>query len=341
MEKLMDQAKEKLTTFMNWIDLSVLCQGTMFQDRVFLSESRERKLVCNLLTKSLSSNDFLESEEITTENGLMVKNLVERVFMTWPDAELPKPCRRIIGNISKYSSAAGFLQVTGPEPLQILEEFCQERLDLRSAGNGDKQKIVASELPALWPNMLDILNLEKKNYLPQDVSTIVLKLIQIRKNTFLNAAARCSSDYIDWEDKDKEHQSQWYPHWPIFRYPKKYEVRNITDCDFCEKAFNKHRDFSHGVFSVGCACATNITYGFELMLCHESSHNIFRLLMCRDINLHALKGVIFDHACGLDQYILNREPCEFEYLRCLVDGAHWQVCYITYMSLQNKPQQIL
>jgi hypothetical protein len=114
-------------------DESVLCQGTMFQDRVFLSESRERKLVCNLLTKSLSSDDFLESEEITTENGLMVKNLVERVFMTWPDAELPKPYRRIIGNISKYSSAAGFLQVTGPEPLQILEEFCQERLDLRQA----------------------------------------------------------------------------------------------------------------------------------------------------------------------------------------------------------------
>ena len=47
--------------------------------------------------------------------------------------------------------------------------------------------------------------------------------------------------------------------------------------------------------------------------------------MCRDLNLHALQGVIFDHACGLDQYILNREPAEFEYLRCLVDGAHWQV----------------
>ena len=69
----------------------------------------------------------------------------------------------------------------------------------------------------------------------------------------------------------------------------------------------------------------NITYGYELMLCKESAHNLFRLLMCRDINLHALQGVIFDHACGLDQYILNREPREFEYLRCLVDGAHWQV----------------
>ena len=47
--------------------------------------------------------------------------------------------------------------------------------------------------------------------------------------------------------------------------------------------------------------------------------------MCRDVNLHSLQGVIFDHACGLDQHMLNREPSEFEFLRCLVDGAHWQV----------------
>ena len=50
--------------------------------------------------------------------------------------------------------------------------------------------------------------------------------------------------------------------------------------------------------------------------------------MCRDVDFHALQGIIFDHACGLDQYILNMEPKEFEYLRCLVDGAHWQVWYI-------------
>ena len=86
-----------------------------------------------------------------------------------------------------------------------------------------------------------------------------------------------------------------------------------------------HTDFSFRVFSVGCACKVNVTYGYELMLCKESAHNIFRLLMCRDLDLFALKGVIFYHACGLDQYLLNREPREFEYLRCLVDGAHWQV----------------
>ena len=99
----------------------------------------------------------------------------------------------------------------------------------------------------------------------------------------------------------------------------------MSDCELCTKSFNKHTDFSYGVFSVGCACPQNITYGFEIMLCKESAHNIFRLLICRDVGLHALQGVIFDNACGLDQYMLNREPREFEFLRCLLDGAHWQV----------------
>ena len=43
--------------------------------------------------------------------------------------------------------------------------------------------------------------------------------------------------------------------------------------------------------------------------------------MCRDVDMTKLEGVIFDHACGLDAYILNREPREFQFLCCLVDGS--------------------
>ena len=244
--------------------------------------------------------------------------------MSWP-GDIPTPYERLIGNICKISSVAGFLQILSPESLDLLDQFCNQTLDIRSARNANLQKQLMEEMPALWPNLVDILNLENANYLPDDVSCIILTLIEIRRNTFLHAAVRSEDDYIDWEDPDKEHPTQFYPNWKIWRNPKKYIVRNMNDCEFCEKSFNKHNDFSFGVFSVGCACPLNITYGYELMLCKESAHNLFRLLMCRDVNLHELQGLIFDHACGLDQYILNSEPKEFEYLRCLIDGAHWQV----------------
>ena len=54
------------------------------------------------------------------------------------------------------------MQVLSAQPLEFMDEFCQQSLDLRSAENSEKQHQVATELPALWPNLINILNLEKK-----------------------------------------------------------------------------------------------------------------------------------------------------------------------------------
>jgi hypothetical protein len=60
------------------------------------------------------------------------------------------------------------------------------------------------------------------------------------------------------------------------------------------------------------------------MLNNESPKNLFRLLKCRDINLDQVEGILMDHACIMDSYILNREASILEWKRLLVDGAHWR-----------------
>ena len=60
------------------------------------------------------------------------------------------------------------------------------------------------------------------------------------------------------------------------------------------------------------------------MLKHESARHFFKFLMTRKIDFNNLDGIIEDYACGVHQYALNREPEDFEYLRFLVDGSHWQ-----------------
>ena len=52
-------------------DLQVWAQSTNFKDRVFLSDSLDRSLVCDLVTGSITFEEFLASD-ITSENGLMV-----------------------------------------------------------------------------------------------------------------------------------------------------------------------------------------------------------------------------------------------------------------------------
>ena len=263
------------------------------------------------------------AEDLTTENGQLVTDLIERISTTWPD-EIPIQYSRFIQNICKQTSVAGLLQVTNNQPLVYLEAFCQETLDLRSITEKEKLDFMQSQLPCFWPILIDILDLEGTRYLPDDVRSIVLKLTEIRRNTFRNSTERQDTDYVDWNSPEEDHPTQFYPEFPIFRYPKRYTVNGQQDSDMCNKAFNEKRDFSYGVFSIGCCCVLNVTYGYEIMLSKESAHNFFRFLMCRDVDMRSLEGIIFDHACGLDPYILNREPREFQFLRCLVDGSHWQ-----------------
>ena len=107
--------------------------------------------------------------------------------------------------------------------------------------------------------LTNILVLEETKYLPTDIKCIVLKLIDIPKNIFLTAATRNDEDYWNWPSLGEEHPTQLYPDFPIFKYPKRYTVRGQNDVDLCNKAFDEKRDFSYGVFSIGCCCELNIT----------------------------------------------------------------------------------
>ena len=251
----------------------------------------------------------------------LVKDLVARISVLYPD-EMPAPYTELLSNLSKYTSVAGYLQVTKSATLEDLKHFCEETLDLRATSNIEKLRNIEYELPAFWPNIVKILNFEKSNFLPDDLREIVLKLIEIRIDTFRNAEKRSGESRIQWED-EKDHQTMNYPATKLNNYLKNYSVNEKVDRDFCEKNYLKSRKFCHGIFSVGCCCNKNITMGYEILPEQEGAHNPFRFLETRELDHKKLEGVIYDHGCGLDNYILNREPEKYEYLRVLVDGSHW------------------
>ena len=258
---------------------NILEQGSFLKDRVFLSSQKERKKLQSLLSEKITGNEFLNSRDVTSENGILVKDLVRRLFTTYD--EIPGSYVSFLSNISKACSVAGYVQVTCEEPLEILKSFCNHTDDIRTGNAENVRKLdkLKKELPAMWGNLCAIANLEGSNFLPGDISDITLKLIDIRQNTFLNARQRFSDDYVDHDGT--EEPTQCYPAFNIFRYPKKYEINNRSDTDRCEKNYPQGSDFANGVFSIGCGCAVGITYGWELMLTGESSRNLFRFLMTR------------------------------------------------------------
>ena len=167
----------------------------------------------------------------------------------------------------------------------------------------------------MWPHLVKICELEKTTFLPQDVSVIVLQLLQIRHDTFQKCTERYADGYFYPEDypiEFNEVPTEFYPTLPIIRYPKKYRIAGKNEEDLCFKWFNDHQDFIYGLFSVGCTFEYNVTFGYEIMLNKESSHNLFRFLRTRDVNLNKLEGVLFDFCCNLHPYALNREAEDFE-----------------------------
>ena len=95
-------------------DNTVLTQSTFNKDRIFLSNKTERDLVCKLLSGEISMDEFCNSDEISSDSGTLLKNLVSHIKELHP-LKIPEayvPCLR---NISKNSSARSLLQVNNTE----------------------------------------------------------------------------------------------------------------------------------------------------------------------------------------------------------------------------------
>ena len=80
------------------------------------------------------------TDVIESENGHLVLAFVERFSLT--TEEIPKPYKKLFGNVCKISSVAGYMQVLSAEPLDFLAECCLKQLDIRPAQNADIQKKV-------------------------------------------------------------------------------------------------------------------------------------------------------------------------------------------------------
>jgi len=69
-----------------------------------------------------------------------------------------------------------------------------------------------------------------------------------------------------------------------------------------------------------CKWCTFTFIGKETSKSLEASNPVIFPLISNSI----FTGIVYDNACHLDTYILNREPRPWEYLRCFVDITHFR-----------------
>lgn len=98
------------------------------------------------------------------------------------------------------------------------------------------------------------------------------------------------------------------------------ELRDPAPADTCRHDMRgDHKDFLPGICTI--SCPHGFYLGFFLMVNPESVETVFTFLYsrCEDGKLI----VVYDNACNLMEFCLNREPYYFKDTIFLVDRVHW------------------
>ena len=151
---------------------------------------------------------------MNSENGLMIVEIIRHILSNNHE-EMPAAYKNLLANKCKPASVRGLLQVLSPEP--DLDKIC---------------------------------NIENAVYLPRPVAQVILKLLQIRSDTFSGKTKRNNTDFVRWPAA-VEHPTQCYPSLPLWRYPSNYSVQSVSSADLCNKAFPNHDAFAAGIYSIG------------------------------------------------------------------------------------------
>lgn len=269
-------------------DEGVLDQASEFSERTFISDAAERKLILALLSGSVDMSEFVKSKVLKSDNAKLIVNLVKHINGVSP-LSVPEVYRQFIADITKALPVAGLLQVTSVEPLKILNDVAEMRIDIFDARNAEKLNILRKSLPTVWPQLSAIQKHEKSEFLPQEVRKIVIKLIYVRRQTFIKAPKRRDGDYFEYQGP--EDNTQCYPLFPLVRYPSRYDVGGKADDDHCEKSFPAHKDWLEGIFTIGIsefspAMDVNISNNLARLVTSISSFHLKFLLNIHIVWVH-------------------------------------------------------
>ena len=141
----------------------------------------------------------------------------------------------------------------------------------------------------------------------------------------------------------------FFPHLPQRHGPGRYEADQQTHTthtrdDDCRKKSYGHPTLTPGIFTV--YCAHGICCGFDILRSCESPRHPFEIFTTRF--QQPPKAIVYDNACHLHIYCLNREPQRFQNTLFLVDRFHWRghvgcsqgYCMDNYIHLRSLNSQV-
>ena len=300
-----------------------IIKGSEHADRVLLKSlksrelllkysgySKQRKRLAN--SAGLTLSEFSQLQKLCRKEGCSeLAELISYLSRDQTTKISPVEYMEFFNELSRCSPVCGTFQVAGnSQAMEAIEKVCSG-LNIKHPSQLAHLKVIQEHAPVLADVLL------KCTY---PLSKQFLNFIKLLK---LYISAPFDKEELNYTDVGSASKLSCFPNHPPVREVRNYSCDNKTPCqqnDSCRKYASHHPTLTPGIFTL--YCPHGICYGFEVMRSHESPRIPFQIFLTRF--LQPPKVIIYDNACKLHHYILNREPNHFKSTKFLVDRFHWK-----------------
>ena len=311
--------------------------GSCHADRVYIREKKTRTLLERFSGikvkkgvkgfRQISKTDPLTDNEFTallkgleTECSFALVSLVKFIKADTGTNSSNFPFQHFLHELSCNIALCGTFQIAGDtEIMSLLRKVVNGQVDLFDSTNSEALGTVQSQIPVL-ADVLSRANDYFDNCLPEPLLKLIEDILTKISLPFQGYYRPTSDDYPAPTSKKP---LSFFPALPEQHGPVRYTADRKTKEISCRKESYKHPKLSPGVFTI--FCRHGICYGFEAMTSHESPRHPFTIFKTRFSK--APRNIIYDNACHLHQYCLNREQHFFQESRFFVDRFHWK-CHV-------------
>ena len=278
---------------------------------------------CKLVNpKSLTEKDFTCLKKDLVKDGLKsLANIVSRLRSEAPNNLRPESYRAFLSELARNSPVCGLVQLGGNQDIyELLHQLASTDLNIRDSTCHNQLQLLQALLQAHTPVLAEFMCKCSKEggRLPSDVRALFADILRKIDATF-SGTINPPAHYLPIQP------SPWsfFPALPLVRGAGKYDADKKsppTDVDSCRKASYGHPHLTPGIFTI--YCPHGVCCGFEVMRKCESPQHPFTIFTTRF--LQPPKRIIYDNACKLHAYSLNREPLLYKSTKFFVDRFHWR-----------------
>ena len=306
-------------------------KGSTHSDRVLIKSKKARDLLLKYsgyrrdrkpftCPEMLTIKEFDQLIKLLRSDGfLALAQLLDTLEKKYHGRIAPQPYRKFFFEIARNSPACRMVQIVGcKQTCDTLHAITEQSIDIFSSENHHLWKNIYEKAPVV-ASFLMLCHKDSDGVISREVFDVLNHILTTIQAPF-NIQPPDPSFY---PQPDSVNCLSYFPSLPQVHGNAVYEKdksTTVSETDICYKRSSRHPTLTPGIFTIYCPHA--VCYGFEILTECESPRHPFQIFKTRFVKPPGV--IIYDNACSLHRYCLNREPIFFKNTSFCVDRFHWR-----------------